>query len=338
MQITRDINLTNRLILLDGITGTGKTMFLSLLNSSSNTMAGQFNYEFEYISIFAKLNKIDINEASVLLNLIADGKYYNNLISREVNFRPNDLSSVLKSGKAIQYIRQLFAKDGIHVEARLAQQKPIMTFVTHQLFSALKPAFEGFKERLFVIEMERHPLFLLKHWLTWIDLYGQNARDMTVWLKHQGTNIPWFALGWEDRFLQAGTLDRAIYSLEWLTNESLNAYSGFPQNQILFIPFEDFVLRPEKYLLQIQEILHEPEINKLIRSLKKQNVPRKNIFDGPDKKIYRRYAFQKNMASRSHEETYKELLDYANANSSEEAFSVLLDLNSQYENKYGKWF
>jgi len=165
-----------------------------------------------------------------------------------------------------------------------------------------------------------------------------NSNSMWIWLKHKGHNIPWFTLGWEDRFLASGSIDRVIYSLEWLTNEATHVNSGFPQNQVMFIPFEDFVLHPEKYLPKLQDILGEQEVEKLTRSLKKQNVPRKNIFDGPDKKIYRRYAFQKNMSGRSHAESYQELLQYAEENATPEAFTVLLKLNSQYENKYGKWF
>ena len=64
MNTKRDITLINRIVLLDGITGTGKTMFLALLNSSSNTMAGQFLYAFEHISILHKMNKRIIQSIS----------------------------------------------------------------------------------------------------------------------------------------------------------------------------------------------------------------------------------------------------------------------------------
>jgi hypothetical protein len=338
MNIKRDIALTNKIVLLDGITGTGKTMFMALMNSSSKTMASQFVYTIEYINILCKLQKISINDASVLLKLIADEKYYNNLISREVNFRPNDLSSVFKSTKGIKYLKQLFSRDGGAVENRLMNEKPILSLVTHQLFCALDPMFYAFDKRLFVIEMERHPLFLIKHWFTWIDLYGINARDMTICFEHNGHSLPWFSEGWGDLFLASNSIDRVIYSLNWLTSESDKVLERFPKNQVAFIPFEDFVLNPDKYIEQLKKILEEEDISQLVKAMRKQNVPRKNIFDGPNKKIYRRYAFQKSMASQTHEQSYNDLLAYARANASDEAFAVLEKLNAGYEKKYGLWF
>ena len=338
MNTKRDITLINRIVLLDGITGTGKTMFLALLNSSSNTMAGQFLYAFEHISILHKMKKIDINDASVLLKLIADEKFYNNLISREVNFRPNDLSSVLKSTKGLKYFKQLFSGDGEIVENRIKNENPIFTIVTHQLFSALDPLFNAFNEKLFVIEMERHPLYLIKHWFTWIDLYGKNPRDMTLCFDENGESLPWFASGWGKRFIESSSIDRVIYSLEWLTLQSEEALARFPKNQIMFIPFEDFVLKPDKYLNALKNVLNEVEISNFLKTLKKQNVPRMNIFDGPNKKIYRRYAFNKNMSKQTHKETHQELLAYVENNASEEAYNTLLKLNKLYESKYGLWF
>lgn len=338
MNIRRDISLTDRIVVLDGITGTGKTMFLALLNACSGTMAGQFLYTIEYVNILHKLGKIDINEASVLLKLITDEKYYNNLISREVNFRPGDLSSVLKSTKGWRYLKQLFARDGVHVEERIKKERPILSLVTHQLFSAMDPMFNAFGERLFIIEMERHPLFLIKHWFTWIDLYGMNARDMTICFEHRGRPMPWFANGWEDTFLASSSIDRVIFALDWLMREQEAAAARFPEDQVLFIPFEDFVLRPEKYTEQLRKALDEPDAHRLVSAMKKQNVPRTNIFQGPDKKIYRRYAFQKNMALQSHEASYNELLAFTRKEASQEAFETLLQLNKKYEERHGLWF
>jgi hypothetical protein len=334
----RDLTLINKIVLLDGITGTGKTMFLALLNSGSKTMAGQFLYAFEHICILHKMKKIDINDASVLLKLIADEKFYNNLISREVNFRPSDLSSVLKSTKGFKYLKQLFLGDGEIVEKRIKTENPIFSIVTHQLFSALDPLFNAFNDKLYIIEMERHPLYLIKHWFTWIDLYGKNPRDMTLCFDENGESIPWFAISWGKVFNDSNSIDRVIYSLEWLISQSEDALLRFPKNQIIFIPFEDFVLNPEKYLGRLKEILNEVDVSNFIKTLKKQNVPRKNIFEGPNKRIYRRYAFDKNMSNQTHQQNHEELLKFVEKKASSQAYNVLLKLNESYEQKYGLWF
>jgi hypothetical protein len=63
-----------------------------------------------------------------------------------------------------------------------------------------------------------------------------------------------------------------------------------------------------------------------------------NIFDGPNKKIYRRYAFNKKMSHQTHQQTHQELLAYVENNASDEAYNTLLKLNKLYESKYGLWF
>jgi hypothetical protein len=338
MNISRKNNLHDKIILLDGVTGTGKTLFLSLMNSSDNTLAGQFVYSFEYISIMSKLGKISIDDSSTLLKLIIDEKYYNNFISREVNLRPNDLSSIFKSGKAIKYIKQLFNNDGENVDFLIKNKKPIITIVTHQLLSTFETSIAAFKDNLHIIEMERHPLYLIKHWLTWIDLYGKNPRDFTICFDYEGQQLPWFAQGWEDLFINSCSVDKVIYSLNWLQNNSKNTISIIPENQITFIPFEDFVLKPEKYMQNLMKILEIENPTTLTKALKKQNVPRLNIFQGPNKAIYRRYAFQKNMSNISHKESHLNLLKFVKDNASFKAYKLLEIMNENYENKYGIWF
>jgi len=161
---------------------------------------------------------------------------------------------------------------------------------------------------------------------------------MTLCFDQNGESLPWFANGWGKHFIESSSIDRVIYSLEWLTSQSEEALARFPKNQIMFIPFEDFVLSPDKYLHRLKEILNENEISNFLKTLKNQNVPRKNIFDGPNKKIYRRYAFNKNMSNQTHEQTHQELLAYVENNASEEAYNILLKLNKLYESKYGLRF
>ncbi len=108
----RNKNIAQKIILLDGISGTGKTMFSPLLASYDQVQNPRFEYMIEYLSLSHHFGKITDDAAKSLLNLLVDTKCYDGVISRDVNFRPTDLSGVWSNGNFWKYLFQLFCRDG----------------------------------------------------------------------------------------------------------------------------------------------------------------------------------------------------------------------------------
>lgn len=338
-EFSRPVYLCRQIVVLDGLTGTGKTMFSPFLNSFKRMQNLRFEYMFEYLCIAAKMSKLTKDGAHSLLNLLADVKYYDGTISREVNFRPNDLSSIFNSSNAIKYIRQLWAKDGKYVEDRIARENPILLLATHQLLSCIEPAFLAFGDRLKIIEMVRHPLYILDHWESYVMLHGNSARDTTVWIDESGRPVPWFSLGWEELFVNSTSYDRAVYSINSLMQVVLDkARSEENKQSMMFIPFEKFVLNPTPYIKELEEYL-DTEIRPVTwKVLRKQKVPRVSINAGPQKSIYKRYALKKYDPSISHEQDYQLKIESAQSHCSVEAYKVMEQLSKKYENTFGLWF
>ena len=61
----------------------------------------------------------------------------------------------------------------------------------------------------------------------------------------------------------------------------------------LQIPFEIFVLYPDKYLSKLENFLNIKFDNKVFKTMKKEKVPRSKIINGRDAKIYRKYGWVK---------------------------------------------
>ena len=144
--LIRNKTLAKDVIILDGLTGTGKTMFSPLVASLKNVQNPRFEYMLEYLLISAQLGKLEKDASSALLNLLADVKFYDGLISREVNFRPSDLSSVFANKKFVKYFLQLFSRDGDAVETVIKKDPPKLFFITHQILSCLEKLKEVFPE------------------------------------------------------------------------------------------------------------------------------------------------------------------------------------------------
>ena len=209
LDFDRSITFANKILILDGISGTGKTMFTPILSSFKQVQNARFEYMLEYLSIAYTQKKMSLDAAKTLLTLLADVKCYDGMISREVNFRPNDLSSVFKSTKTNQYIRQLFMGDGQSIDSRVTKENPIIFFVTHQLLSCFDILLHTFNNRLKLVETVRHPIYLIDHWLSYIKMFGNNSRDFTVWLKYQEKSVPWFADNWAEN-MYASDYDKVV--------------------------------------------------------------------------------------------------------------------------------
>lgn len=336
---TRPLSLCKQIIVLDGLTGTGKTMLSPLLSSFERVQNARFEYMFEYLCIAASKHKLSADAAASLLNLLADIKCYDGMISREVNFRPTDLSSVFNSSNSFKYLRQLLMADGASVGDRIERENPSLFLVTHQLLGCIQPAIDAFGNRLRVIEMVRHPLYLLDHWDSYISMHGTNPRDFTLWLNHNSQPVPWFAEGWESNYIQLPQFDKVIYSIASLMKHVFECYQREDRESLVtYVPFEHFVLSPAPYLRRMEQALGSNATFSTQRILKSQRVPRRSINEGPQRSIYKRYALRKYKKDITHAQDYERLFAAAKTRSSGMAFCELEKIARSYEDTFGLWF
>lgn len=333
----RHLFLADKIVLLDGLTGTGKTMFSPLLSAMKGMQNPRFEYMFEYLSIAAYHQKISPDAASSLLNLLADIKIYDGVISRDVNFRPSDLSGVFSNGKGYQYFKQLFRKDGDSAQELIEKEKPILFLVTHQILSCLETLNNSFGERLKIIQMVRHPFYLVEHWLSYIGMHGSNSRDFTVWISHEDGQVPWFAAGWEKDYLEMIDIERVVTSIELLMCPVFEAYELNTKN-VLFIPFEDFVLNPKNHLDSLESFIGTSFKSELQGLMKSQKVPRKSVNDGPVKDIYKRYAFRGKLGLINDSEEYNLKIGAFRDKYPRKAIDKLESISDRYHSNFGRWF
>jgi uridine kinase len=92
----RDLPSSYKLLIVDGVSGSGKTMISRLIDSAPESTSPSFLYEFEYFCQLYSMGFMSQESASTLIRSGLDLKYFNDSIGREVNLRPSDLSSILK--------------------------------------------------------------------------------------------------------------------------------------------------------------------------------------------------------------------------------------------------
>ena len=187
----RTQNFPGKVLVLDGMTGTGKTLVMNVIDTLSDIAPPKFSYILEHICIANADELLKAGIGTQMLQIHLDQLQYDGKISREVNFRPGDLSSILKSKKKFKYISRLFARDGELASARVEIENEALFLVVHQLFDTLGLLTSLPGKSITQITCVRHPYYLIDHWASYVSMHGASARDFTLTKGHNG-DLPWF--------------------------------------------------------------------------------------------------------------------------------------------------
>jgi len=338
LEICRPKYLAEKVIFVDGLGGCGKTLFSRLVSTFDRVELLNFSYEIELICALFYLNKISKDAAVGMIQLLTDLKLYDSMQSRNINFRPSDLSSVWRTSNKWKYFRRLFQKGDEHVIERIRNEKPILLFNTHQTLGNSKPIFSGLRDRALMLNILRHPLYmLLQNHLNMERLcVNNNPRAFALTYSYKGHLLYSWTKEWKDLYLKSNAIDRAIYYMVKLTEirDSFIAKNIKLNNQILSIPFETFILNPQPYLEKLEKFLDTKMSHKTNKVLKEQNVPRKKIADGPPLAIYKRSGWEPpDKLLTEHQELDKRRNYALSQGASKDAMNALDAICQSYEEK-----
>ena len=220
---------------------------------------------------------------------------------------------------------------------RINQIRPILQIHLHQLLGVSQPLFSALGNRLTIVEMVRHPVFLLQHWYGAIGRFGADPRAFSVCIRHGEELVPWFAIGWEDKFLESNHMDRVIYLIDWFTrlaDDALEALDEASQRQVLVVPFEKFVVEPWPYLRKFEERLGTNTTKSTGKTLRKQKVPRRLTTAGKNMGVYRRYGWYKPASGTTEADELQSRWDYAASKATPEGMAVLEQISEAYNQRY----
>lgn len=336
-RVGRHTHLAETVVVVDGLPGCGKTMMSPIVSGFPRVELVQYSYQLEYVCSLRYLKKIDSDVATTLIRLFTDQQLYNVMMSRETNFRWDDISGVRFNPNRWKYIRRLFQPGDADVIGRIEKERPILHLVTHLMLCASSSLFAALGERLRFVEVVRHPLYMLKQQFKIMDRMGTDARDFNVWREYDNQMLPWWISGWEDKFLASNPMDRAIYMNEQMQRQHqllAATLSESQRNQLLIIPFERFVTDPWPYMAKLEKLLGTTINSITRRALKSQNVPRKMYAEGIALPIYKEYGWEPPKKGSDEEKEFERRRQFAAESATPAAMEVLDRLCYQYEQEY----
>ena len=336
IKVIRQKQLTEKIVIVDGQPGCGKTLLSPIITTFQRVEILSYAFEVEFICRLFHLNKIDIDAAIAMVRMLIDHKLYQTMMGRDTNFRYRDLSSVFNDANPWRYFKRIFQEGEMIIPDRIKNERPILNITTHDLLSRSDPILSGLGDVTLLVEVVRHPLYMVKQQQLNMERLVDNARDIQINIEYEGRQLPYFAQGWEEQFIKANTMEQAVYCIEkttLATNEKREIWKEENKHSILTIPFEKFVIDPWPYLKEIEEKLETKIGSRTKKMMRKHKVPRKVIADGPPFEIYKRCGWEPPMGGSEEDELTKRR-DMVAKSSSSEALEVMDKLSQAYYHEH----
>ena len=325
-------HLCNKLVVIDGIPGCGKTMLSAIISSLSRVELLKYSYETENYCQLFDLNLIDRKTSSQLIRNQLNYLLYNNMMGREMNLRFTDISSVFKQPNKIKNLKRLFLSGDKAVPIKIIKEDPILHLATHGLMGISQPLFDAMPQGMLFINMRRHPLFLLRQNIWNMSNLINNQRSFWLYYEKNDKSNPFFYLGNEEKFYTANPKEKAIHFIQWHLNKQ-KANSQIKDNPSYYeLTFESLVTDPDNHIFEICKRLGTLTTGLTPKILKRENIPRKILTDSRVRNIYKRVGWEK-FKSNNIEDEYIEARKWAYEGISERAKNTLDLMCKEYEGK-----
>jgi len=297
--LNRPNYLNNKVLIVDGYIGGGKGLLSAITAALPQVEMWIHRGNIEQLCAINHLNKIDLSASEVLLKSWFDEYFYNLSLTREINIKPSDMSSILRDARPFRYLSRLFKPCGLEAYKRIKNEKMILNLMTHSNTAYSEPIFNALGSRLVYVRLVRSPMskYMIDHMARWSKRWGDDPDGMIMHSLKSNPKIrfPFYILGREDEFIKANFIEKAILLIdEWQNSgdEFIDKMTSTSEATIIEIPFEKFVFEPLPYINKIAKALNTVPDKVTIKMMKKQNVPRKHPTSAPKNKIYAKLGWE----------------------------------------------
>ena len=271
--------LIKKIILIDGISRSGKLLTGSLVSSFENSEHLEFGLNFEHFCPAVEFKKVDLEFARAYLSNYLNELIYNKYLSRNVNFRPNDRTGVANSINFKMYKKRLNINEGDQIIKLIKKENKQVPFITHDILVNID-ALNELKIDYKMIEIFRNPFSLAMSWykrgLGY--RYGKDYRMFTLLIKKYKKFLPWYDVVSNTNKSAVNDLEKCINYVHFLTKKSVENYQKLEKKdkkKILITSYERIVENTDEELKIISNFLNTKLSIHTNSFVKKENCPKK---------------------------------------------------------------
>jgi len=274
--------LPKKLLFIDGITRSGKSLVGPIMSSFKKSYPFQHQALLDNLMPLIKKKSINLLAAkSLLINYYNQNIYCLN-ISRQMNFRPDDNSSLTKNKDYKFYKKNLNKKEGDYVIDEINKKNYLPVYVSHDLLSMIN-VFEKMKFPYQVIYTYRHPvdnIFSLFKRYKKLELNKKynlnNPRIYQIMIKKNNSLLPYYTFGEEKYFKKLNFAEKIAFYYLYSLKTSIKEYKKFnKKKKILFIKYDDITTKTNEELKKILKFTSLKASSFTNKTLRSNKVPRK---------------------------------------------------------------
>lgn len=279
MEFVREKSLLHKLMIVDGIGKSGKSLFMDLATSFETVEKWAFHECLEFIGFAHRYHKISDDMAIAILKTEIDTALYNHMIGRNVNTRLSDDTSLYRYHSPEKYLKRALEPGGAIVYEKVLAEKPIYLCWSHDLICKSDIVFEAFGHHLEFIYLNRKPIDIIYEWdqAMYSNRMAQDPTEMQYCIKYRNTVVPHIALGWEEEYLNCTPSERTvkiIYRSLQYNYEALCVKRNL--NNMHIFNFEDLLIDPMLSIERLKKIIGMPPLHNVLTTvLQRANCPRK---------------------------------------------------------------
>ena len=190
--LVKRANLGSRLLLIDGLPGSGKLLIAELTRSIPNACPWRYDTLFDYIPATCEIGQLDTSAARTLIKTRLDQLTYNSQIAREINLRPDDESFALQGPGALNTLVSLMRKPPSEKAISQKCMTSTIPVLTHCSSFGNSVFEESLNNRVTMIYAIREPIECIRHYSGYVERIGADPRELTLHTELNSRPIPWF--------------------------------------------------------------------------------------------------------------------------------------------------
>lgn len=266
MRLVRNNTFKNPILLVDGHGGSGKSKISRILECFNDIEKSKEDESFHMILHLHRIGKIDDDVTQVLLTTIIDRLTYNQLISREINFKFSDATSVFKYPYPLNYIKRMFINDKDIVCKKITNDYPILQNMTTNAIISNEILFKSFGDRLRIIYVKTNPITTIYNMFN--SGFGRSIgmNPTNIMLTYENGNPVDI-----DGYSKLGEMDRVVkwvYLQSILVKKSYKSLEPKVKEKVMVIDFEAFTIFPQAICSQISGFINRKPTWKLRKTIK----------------------------------------------------------------------
>lgn len=213
----------------------------------------------------------------MLLQTHLDIQAYYMTIGRNLNGRLFDSSPIFNAPEPERFLTRALTRGEETFARQVFGEARLPIFVTHDALWNARIFFDIFPDAK-MLQIVRDPVTIVQLWhrRLWGRRIGVDKRAFDINFSRRKRSTPWFALDWTEDYQSLAEFDRvlAVRAILAHARAEYDVSSAEIRSQILFVTYEEMLLRPLEAVERISRFLDRPPSERMSAVLARERLPR----------------------------------------------------------------